>query len=91
MALSLKLVRDGALSLYQLVEKMAANPARILGLDCGLRAGAPADITILDPDLPHTVDAAEFQSLSRNTPFDGWRLTGAPVLTLVGGRIVYKA
>ncbi len=90
-ALSLKLVRDGALSLYQLVEKMAANPARILGLDCGLRAGAPADITILDPDLPHTVDAAGFQSLSRNTPFDGWRLTGAPVLTLVGGRIVYKA
>ncbi len=89
-SLSLKLVQDGVLPLTELVEKMSTNPARILGLECGLRVGGPADITIIDPDLSYTVDTAGFRSLSRNTPFDGWQLTGKPVLTMVGGRIVYE-
>jgi dihydroorotase len=50
-SLSLKLVEDGVLPLPRLVEKMSTNPARILGLECGLRVGRPADITIIDPDL----------------------------------------
>lgn len=89
-SLSLNLVRDGILSLSQLVEKMSTNPARIIGLENSVRVGHPADVTIIDPDLSYTVDAEEFQSLSRNTPFDGWHLTGKPVLTMVGGRIVYE-
>ena len=90
-SLSLKLIQEGVLSLTRLVEKMSTNPAGILGLECGLRIGRPADITIVDPDLSYTVDAADFRSLSRNTPFDGWQLRGKPVLTMVGGRIVYES
>ena len=91
LSLSLRLVEIGVLSLTRLVEKMSTQPARILGLENGLRAGRPADITIIDPKLSYTVEAAIFQSLSRNTPFDGWELTGKPVLTMVGGRIVFDA
>ena len=90
-SLSLNLVRDGVLSLSSLVEKMSINPARIIGLESGLRAGCPADVTIIDPDLSYTVNAEEFQSLSRNTPFEGWRLTGRPVLTMVGGKVVFDS
>jgi len=90
LGLSLKLVKDGFLSLPRLIEMMSTNPARILGLVNGLGIGCPADITIFDPELPYTVDAAGFQSLSRNTPFDGWKLDGRPVLTMVAGRIVFE-
>ena len=90
-SLSLKLVEDGVLPLTRLVEKMSTNPAGILGLECDLRVGRPADITIIDPELSYTVDAADFQSLSRNTPFDGRQLKGKPVLTMVGGRIVFES
>jgi dihydroorotase len=89
-SLSLRLVQDGILSLRQMVEKMSTHPAWILGLESGLNVGRPADITIIDPELPVKVDSAKFQSLSRNTPFDGWDLTGGPILTMVEGRIVYE-
>ena len=89
-SLSLHLVRDGVLPLTRLVEKMSTNPARILGLESGLRVGQAADITIIDPDVEYEIDAADFQSLSRNTPFDGWQVKGRPVLTMVGGRVVYE-
>jgi len=88
--LSLRLVENGVLSFTRLVEKMSTQPARILGLKNGLRVGCTADLTIIDPQLSYTVEADRFQSLSRNTPFDGWHLTGRPVLTMVGGRIVYE-
>ncbi|MEE4266382.1 MAG: dihydroorotase [Desulfobacteraceae bacterium] len=89
-SLSLKLVQDGVLSLSRLVEKMSTNPARILGLESGLRVGRTADITIIDPDVEYTVNSNNFQSLSRNTPFEGWRLKGRAIFTLVGGRVVYE-
>jgi dihydroorotase len=89
-SLSLRLVQDKVLSLYRLVEKMSTNPARILGLESGLRVGQPADITVLDPDVEYTVNSDNFQSLSRNTPFEGWQLKGRPIFTLVGGRVVYE-
>jgi dihydroorotase len=89
-SLSLKLVQDGVLSLSRLVEKMSTNPARILGLNNGLRVGQAADITIIDPELEYTVNSVNFQSLSRNTPFEGWQLKGRPVFTLVDGRVVYE-
>ena len=89
-SLSLRLVQQEVLSLTRLVEKMSTNPARILGLESGLRVGRTADISIIDPDVEYTVNSDNFQSLSRNTPFEGWRLKGRPIFTLVGGRIVFE-
>ncbi len=89
-SLSLKLVENGVISMEVLVEKMSSNPARILGLENGLLIGRPADITIIDPERPYRVNADNFKSLSRNTPFDGWDMKGKAVLTMVGGKIVYQ-
>jgi dihydroorotase len=89
-SLGLKLVQEGAISLTGLVEKMATAPARILGLEENLQPGRTADITIIDPDVVYEVDVNKFQSLSRNCPFDGWQLKGKPVLTMVGGRVVFE-
>jgi dihydroorotase len=86
-----RLVKDGSISLERLVELCSTNPARILHLaDRGtLRAGARADLTILDPELAWTFEASQAKSKSRNTPFDGFTFHGAAVATLVGGRIVH--
>ena len=67
------------------------NPARILGVPGGsLSEGAPADISILAPDLAVTIDVARMRSKSKNTPFDGWQLRGGVAATIVGGRVVYE-
>lgn len=87
--LSLKLVETGVIGITDLIEKMSTNPARILGLENGLKVGRVADITIIDPEASYCIDANRFQSLSRNTPFDGWNVKGKAVLTMVGGKIVY--
>jgi dihydroorotase len=85
-----RLVHAGVLGLPRLVELLSANPARILNLPGGsLAEGAPADISILAPDLKVTVSAARMRSKSRNTPFDGWTLRGGVAATIVGGRTVY--
>jgi len=89
-SLSLKLVENGVISMAALVEKMSTNPARILGLENNLLIGRPADITIIDPERSYRVNADNFKSLSRNTPFDGWDMKGKAVLTMVGGKIVYQ-
>ena len=69
---------------------MSANPARILNVPGGsLSAGAPADVTILAPDLQVTVSVAAMRSKSKNSPFDGWALRGGVAATIVGGRVVY--
>ncbi|HXK59397.1 MAG TPA: dihydroorotase [Acidobacteriota bacterium] len=87
-----RLVHGGVISWSRLVELMSCNPSRILRLDRGtLRVGAIADITVIDPDRQITVDTAQFKSKSRNCPFQGWKLRGAPVMTVVSGRIVYHA
>jgi dihydroorotase len=79
------------ISLERLVELCSTNPARILSLEerGTLRAGARADLTILDPELAWTFEVSRSKSKSRNTPFDGYTFRGAAVATLVGGRIVY--
>jgi dihydroorotase len=85
-----RLVHPGIVSLARLVELLSANPARILRVAGGsLADGAPADISILAPDLPVTVSAASMRSKSKNTPFDGWTLRGGVAATIVGGRAVY--
>ncbi len=69
---------------------MSTNPARILKLENGLRAGNPADITIIDPEKLYTIDAESFNSLSRNTPFNDREVKGKAELTMVGGKIVFE-
>jgi dihydroorotase len=84
-----RLVRPGLLSLPTLVARMSADPARLMNLPGGsLAAGTPGDVTILDLARQVTIDPATFRSRSRNTPFGGWRCTGAAVMTIVGGRPV---
>ncbi len=83
-----RLVRPGLLSLKILVERLTAGPARVLNLPGGsLAPGADADVTILDPARELTIDPSGFLSKSRNTPFGGWRVTGMPWMTLIGGRV----
>ena len=85
-----RLVHAGVVSLVRLVELLSVNPARILRVPGGsLSVGAPADITVLAPDLDVTIEAAKMRSRSKNTPFDGWRLRGGVAATIVGGRTVY--
>ena len=85
-----RLVHAGLITLSRLVELMSLNPARILRIPGGtLTAGAPADITILAPDMAVRVDARTLRSRSKNTPFDGWQLRGAAAATIVGGRMLY--
>ena len=69
---------------------MSTNPARILRVPGGsLAEGAPADITIIAPDLRVRVQAAAMRSRSKNTPFDGWELRGGVAATVVGGRTLF--
>src|SRR3954463_6471310 len=85
-----RLVHRGVITLSRLIELLSVNPARILGVPGGsLSEGAPADVTLLAPDLPVTVQAAAMKSKSRNTPFIGWSLRGGVAATIVGGRAVY--
>jgi dihydroorotase len=89
--LTLALVREGVLSLEQAIAKLTRNPAAVLGCVCGgLRAGAVADLTIIDPGLLWTLDRNQLHSLSCNTPFLGHTFTGRAVYTLVGGCIVHE-
>jgi dihydroorotase len=86
-----RLVHPGHLTLARLVELLSVNPARILRVPGGsIAEGAPADLTILAPDLTVTVDAKTMKSKSKNTPFDGWQLRGGVAATIVGGRTVYR-
>jgi dihydroorotase len=85
-----RLVHHRSMTIARLVELLAVNPARILNVVGGaLSEGAPADITILAPDLPVAVSVATMRSKSKNTPFDGWQLKGGVAATIVGGRTVY--
>ena len=91
LALSLRLVTDGVLSLAELAAKMSTRPAEILGVTGGtLVPGAPADLTVIDLKRSWTVNRAELRSRSRNTPFHGWELTGKAVLTMKGGVITHS-
>jgi dihydroorotase len=87
-----RLVRPGLVSLARLIELMSTGPARVLGLPGGsLAPGAPGDVTVIDLEQESEVAAARFASRSRNTPFEGWKLRGGAVATIVGGRIVFRA
>jgi dihydroorotase len=76
----------------ELIAAMTVKPAGVLNLPKGtLAVGADADVTVIDPAAAWTVDPARFASKSRNTPFRGRRLPARAVLTIVGGRVKYRA
>ena len=84
-----RLVRPGIIRLSRLIELFSTSPARILNLPGGtLKEGSPADLTIFSLDRTVTVRAANFRSKSTNTPFEGWKLKGRPVVTILGGRVL---
>jgi dihydroorotase len=86
-----KLVHSGKIPLMRFVELFTSGPARILGLDRGrVFAGAPADLTIFDPDLEWTYDVNRSFSKSRNSPFDGKTFRGGPIATVVNGAFAWR-
>lgn len=85
------LVEGEVLTLAQAVSKLSWEPARIMGLAKGtLSAGADADVTIVDPAREWTVDVTRFASKSRNSPFQGWKLRGQVLATIVAGKVVWE-
>jgi dihydroorotase len=87
----LRLVHNGELDFLQLIRAMSTRPAELLGLPGGsLRAGAVADVIVIDADVPWVLDPADLKSQCKNTPFDEARFTGRVARTIVGGRTVYE-
>jgi len=79
------------IDIVRLIEMYTDEPARLLKIDAGgLSPGASADVTVIDPDLEWTVRVDKFESASRNSPFDGWKLKGRAVRTIVDGKTVWK-
>lgn len=85
-----KLVLTGVISLERMVELMAEAPRRIFSLGGGMAEGEAADIAVFDLGSEWTVDPSGFLSMGRSTPFEGWRLRGECVMTMVDGRVAYE-
>jgi dihydroorotase len=85
-----ELVRPGKISLMRLVELFTTGPARVLGIERKIAADEPADLTIFSTDQSWTYRTSESPSKSRNTPFDGREFRGAPMATIVAGKVVYR-
>jgi dihydroorotase len=87
----LRLVHNGELELLTLLRALSTRPAELLGLPGGtLRAGAPADVIVVDVDVPWVLDPNDLKSKCKNTPFDEARMQGRVVRTIVSGRTVYE-
>jgi len=86
------LIEPGVLDWPRLIYALSTRPAALLRVPGGtLAAGAPADVTLIDPESEWTVDAAQMRSKSRNTPFDGWKLRGRAVMTIVEGEVRFNS
>ena len=86
------LVETGILTLERLTELMSCAPARRFKLPGGeIKAGSPANLAVFDTDTEYTIDPAEFASMGRATPFEGWRVKGKCLMTVCAGRTVWKA
>jgi dihydroorotase len=87
----MQLYHTKRLSLPDVIAKFTIAPARLLKLNKGtLSIGADADVTIIDPDAEWTYARAESASRSKNSPFDGWKMKGRAVATLVAGKVVTR-
>lgn len=88
----MSLVHHGEISLTQLISKLTCEPAKVIGRNGELgtlKTGAPANITILDPDREWIVNSRDFASKGKNTPYDGYKFKGKVMATIVSGRIAY--
>jgi dihydroorotase len=91
LAAALRLVHSGDVDLMTILRAMTSRPADILGLESGrIAKGAPADLILIDLDYPWQVTEKTFRSRSRNTSFEGARMQGKVMRTLVGGRTVFE-
>lgn len=90
LALALELLHAGRIPLARLVELFSTGPAQVLGMTRRIATGEPADLTLFSPEHAWTFRAAESASRSRNTPFDGRSFRGAPMATIVAGRVVFR-
>jgi dihydroorotase len=89
--LDLLVHKYGKIDIARLIEMYTVEPARLLKISAGtLSIGARADVTLIDPELEWTVSVDRFESASRNCPFDGQKLRGRAVRTIVGGKTVWK-
>src|SRR5450755_1807318 len=87
----LRLIHNGEMDFKTLIRAMSTRPAELLGLPGGsLRAGSPADVIVIDAEIPWVLDPADLKSQCKNTPFDEARFSGRVVRTIVGGRTVYE-
>ena len=85
------LVKKGYLTPMQMAAKMSYNPAKVLGIPKGtLDEGKIADITIINPDKEYTIDVNTFESKGKNTPFDGYKVSGGVEYTILNGKVVYS-
>lgn len=86
-----ELVDKGILTVMELAEKMSYNPAQVIGLDRGsLAVGKKADLVLFDPRKEYTIDAGEFASKGKNTPFHGKKVKGQVMATIFEGKLVYR-
>lgn len=91
LALSIRLVEEGVISINQLILAMSTNPARILNLNKGtLKVGSDADITVIDLKKPWIVNKEDYRSKGKNTPFHGLKMLGKAVYTIKSGKIRYQ-
>lgn len=91
LAAALRLVHNGDVDMMTVLRAMTSRPAEILGLETGrIAGGAPADLVLFDPDYPWQVKETAFRSRSRNTAFEGARLAGKVMRTIVGGKTVFE-
>jgi dihydroorotase len=87
----LGLIEPGHLSWPEVIRKLTVEPARLIGIPKGtLRSGADADVTIIDPSTPWTIDPSKFHSKSRNTPYGGWQVRGRAHTVIVAGEVRYS-
>lgn len=91
LAAAMRLVHSGDVDLLTILQAMTSRPAKILGLDSGrIARGAPADLILIDPDYPWQVTERDLRSKSRNTAFEGARMQGKVMRTIVAGRTVFE-
>lgn len=84
-------VQTGKMSLKQLIDFMTVKPAEVFNMKRGkLEVGSIADLTVIDLELQEDIDSTNFLSKGKNTPFDGWKCKGWPVMTMVNGKLVYE-
>jgi dihydroorotase len=89
---AMELYHGGHLTLLEVIGRLTARPADLLGLACGrLERGAPADLLAFDPDMPWRIDAEALRSKAKNSAFDGHPVQGRAIRTIVAGEQVYSA